>query len=136
MAAFAITVELETTLFLVAFALSILGAVFLGQFFLAMFRRAAVNRYLRQRGCEPIKVRWLILAWWCPWIPVRPSVWLLTTAFRVIYADPNRLIHQAYCWTGYDVGALVAPIFSGCSRRIEWAKDEIIGELPLLEGRG
>jgi hypothetical protein len=133
MAAFADPVALEATLFLAAFALSILGAVFLGRFLLAMFRRAAVKRYLRQRGCEPIKVRWLIFAWWCPWIPVRPSVWVLATAFRVIYSEPNRLIHKAYCWVGYDVSVVVAPIFSGFSRRIEWAKDEIIGELPLPE---
>jgi hypothetical protein len=126
MAAFADPVAFEATLFLAAFALSVLGAVFLGQFLLAMFRRAAVKRYLRQRGCQPIKVRWLIFAWWCPWIPVGPSVWALATAFRVIYSEPNRLIHKAFCWVGYDVGVVVAPIFSGFSRRIEWVKDEII----------
>src|SRR5215831_9065330 len=102
MAAFAITVDLEVTLFLAAFALSILGAVFLGLFLLAMFRRAAVKRYLRKRGCEPINVRWLIFAWG-PWIPQGPSVWVMATAFRVIYSEPNRLIHKAFCWVGYDV---------------------------------
>jgi hypothetical protein len=130
MLAFAQTVEFETTLFLAAFALSILGAAFSGRFFLAMFRRAAIKRSLRQRGCTPIKVRWLIFAWS---IPMRPSVWVLATAFRVIYSEPNRLIHKAYCWVGYNVGVLVAPIFSGFSRRIEWVKDEIMGELPPPE---
>ena len=130
---FADTIDFEATLFLAAFALSILGAVFLGRFLLAMFRRAAVKQYLRQRGWEPIKVRWLVFAWWCPWIPAGPSVWVLATAFRVIYSGPNRLIHQAYCWVGYDVVVLSAQIFSGFSLRIDWVKDEIIGELPLPE---
>jgi hypothetical protein len=133
--AFVHTVEFDATLLLAAFALSIFGAVFSGRLLLAMFRRGAVKRYLRQRGCAPIKVRWLILAWGCPWIPVSPSVWVLATAFRVIYSEPNRLIHKAYCWVGYDVGVVVAPIFSGFSRRIEWVKDEIIGELPSTEPR-
>jgi hypothetical protein len=132
-AVFGDSVDFEATLLLAAFAVSILGAVFSWRFLLAMFRRTAVKRYLWQRGWEPIKVRWLIFAWWCPWIPVGPSVWVLATAFRVIYSDRNRLIHKAYCWVGYDVGVVVAPIFSGFSRRIEWVKDETIGELPLPE---
>ena len=133
MAAFADRVDFETALFLAAFALSILVAVFLGWFLLAMFRRAAVKRYLQQRGCKPIKVRWLLFAWWCPWIPLGRSAWVQATVFRVVYSEPNRLIHKAYCWVGYDVGVVVASIFSGFSRRIEWVKDEIIGELPLPE---
>ena len=34
---------------------------------------------------------------------------------------------------GYDVVVLSAQIFSGFSLRIDWVKDEIIGELPLPE---
>jgi len=135
MAVFADAIDLEVTLFLAAFALSILGAVFLWWFLLAMFRRVGVKRYLRQRGCEPMKIRWLIFAWWYPWIPMGPSVWVMGTAFQVIYSDPNRFIHKAYCWVGYDVGLVFASLFSNSSfpRRIEWVKDEIIGELPLPE---
>jgi hypothetical protein len=131
MAMFADAVGVETTLFLAAFAASIIGAVFLVRFFLAMFRRAAVKRYLLQRGCAPIKVLWLIIAWR---VPVKPSVWVMATAFRVIYSDPNRLVHNSYCWVGYDVGIVVAPIFSGFTRHIEFVKDDIIGELPLPQG--
>jgi hypothetical protein len=46
--------------------------------------------------------------------------------FRVIYVDPSRFIHKAYCWVGRD---LYAPMFSPL--RIEWVKDEVIGELPV-----
>lgn len=136
MTAFAYSVEFEAALFLAAFALGILGAVFSGKFLFAMIRRVAVQRDLRQRGCEPIKVRWLILGWFSPWTrsPGR-SVWELATAFRVIYSDPNRFIHKAYCWVGYDLGLVTASLGSLLTYpcRIEWVKDEIIGELRLPE---
>jgi hypothetical protein len=130
MATFADKAGFEITLLMAAFTLSILSAVFLVRFFFAMLRRAVVKRYLRQRGCTPINVRWLIIAWG---IRQRPSVAVQAAAFRVIYAEANGLIHKAYCWVGYDVSVVVAPIFSRSPLQIEWVKDEIIGELPLAE---
>lgn len=136
MIAFAYSVEFETTLFLAAFAFSILSAVFLVKFLFAMIRRAAVKWHLRERGCEPIKVRWLVLAWFLPGIrSPGTSVWVGATAFRVIYSGPDRCVHRTYCWVGYDVGLVVAPLWSLLSYplRIEWVKDEIIGQLPPTE---
>lgn len=59
----------------------------------------------------------------------------MSKAFRVIYSDPNHLIHKAYCWAGYDVSIISAPIFTALTAplHIQWMKDEIIGEQPLPE---
>jgi hypothetical protein len=40
-----------------------LGIFVLLWFLAAMFRREAVKRDLRQRGCKPIRIWWLVFAW-------------------------------------------------------------------------
>ncbi len=86
----------------------------------AMFRREAVKRDLHQRGCKPIRIWWLVFAWWSPWYDSMP--------FRVIYSDQNGLIHKAHCWVGHWLSD--SPFGP---RRVNWVKDKVIGQLPLPE---
>jgi hypothetical protein len=97
-----------------------LGIFVLIWFLGAMFRREVVKRDLRQRGCKPKRIWWIVFAWWSPWFYAMP--------FRVIYSDQNGYVHKARC---YVFGLLAASHFS--SSRVKWFKDEIIGELPLPE---
>jgi hypothetical protein len=97
-----------------------IGIFVLLWFLVAMFRREAVKRDLRQRGCKPIRIWWLVFAWWSRLVDSVP--------FRVIYSDRNGFIHKAYCWVGHELfGSPFGP------RRVNWVKDEVIGQLPLPE---
>lgn len=125
MAVFRDNIDYQCLLFLVVFGLSLLCAGILALFPFAMLRRHAVKRCVSQRGCESKHVRWLVWASWCPVTPFSLLDWA-AMPFRVIYVDPSRFIHKAYCWVGRD---LYAPMFSPL--RIEWVKDEVIGELPV-----
>jgi hypothetical protein len=97
-----------------------LGIFVLIWFLGAMFRREVVKRDLRQRGCKPKRIWWIVFAWWSPWFYAMP--------FRVIYSDQNGHVHKARC---YVFGLLATSRFG--SSRVKWFKDEIIGQLPLPE---
>lgn len=90
-----------------------LGLFILVWFLAAMFRREAVKRDLRRRGCKPIQIWWRVTAWWSPWFDAMP--------YRVIYLDSNGLIHKANCYVGHSL--LASPFDSPVVR---WIKDEII----------
>jgi hypothetical protein len=126
MAAFADSVDFETSLFMGAMVVIIPASIVLAMFPFAMLRREALKRHLRQQGCGPIQVRWLIWASWCP-DSVVGLMDMFAMPFRVIYSDQNRCVHKAYCWIGQDLYAR-----QPAPRRIEWIKDEIIGKLPLV----
>jgi hypothetical protein len=79
-----------------------------------------VKRDLRQRGCKPIKIWWLVTAWWSPWLEAMP--------YRVIYSDSNGLIHKANCYVGHSLLAMPLDL-----PRVRWVKDEIIGRVPPPE---
>jgi hypothetical protein len=97
-----------------------LGIFVLLWFLAAMFRREAVKRDLRQRGCKPIRIWWLVFAWWSRLVDSVP--------FRVIYSDRNGFIHKAHCWVGHDLfGSPFGP------RRVTWVKDKVVGQLPMTE---
>jgi len=91
-----------------------LGIFILVWFLAAMFRREAVKRDLRQRGCKPIRIWWQVTAWWSPWLEAMP--------YRVTYLDPDGLVHKANCYVGH---ALMAQPFGPLL--VKWVKDEIIG---------
>jgi hypothetical protein len=97
-----------------------LGIFILVWFLFAMFRRESVKRDLRQRGCKPIRIWWMVTAWWSPSLDGMP--------FRVTYSDSNHLIHKASCWVGHRL--MDSPLGA---RRVIWVRDEIIGEMPLPE---
>jgi hypothetical protein len=130
MAMFASSVEFETSLFMGAMVVIIPASVIVALFPFAMLRREALKRYLRQRNCEPIQVRWLVWRAWCP-DAVVGLMNVFAMPFRVIYSDPNRCLHKAYCWIGQDLYAR-----QPAPRKVEWIKDEIIGELPEASVRG
>jgi hypothetical protein len=91
----------------------------LAWFLAAMFRREAVKRDLRQRGCKPKYIWGIVFAWWAPFYEV---------PFRVVYFGPDGSIHKAYCWVGHWLFDLpFSPL------RVRWIKDEIVGEIPLPE---
>ena len=122
-AAFSHSVEFDTALFIAGMVVFIPASAVVAMFPFALLRREALKRYLRQRGCEPIQVRWLIWRIWCP-DAVVGLMNMFTMPFRAIYADENRRIHKAYCWIGQDLY-----VRQPAPRKIEWVKDEIIGEL-------
>lgn len=97
-----------------------LGIVVLLCLLAAMFRRESVKRDLRERGCKPIRIWWVVYTSWA-WTADRMP-------FRVIYSDQNHFIHKAYCWVGHRL--MDSPFGP---RRVTWVKDEITGELPLPE---
>jgi len=75
----------------------------------AMLRREWVKVELLERGCKPIHIRWVPLAYW-------GSAWPFFSgpAFKVCYLDSLGLRHQAYCMT------------SNIRRRqVIWLKDEV-----------
>lgn len=111
-------ISVETGVYLrVAASLSIVVLVW---FLIAMFRREAIKRDLRQRGCKPIRIWWLMFAWWSPWFYAIP--------FRVIYSDRNCSVHKARC---YVFSLLLGSRFG--ANRVKWFKDEIVGKLLLPE---
>lgn len=97
-----------------------LGIFILVWFLAAMFRREAVKRDLRRRGCKPIHIWWTVIAWGLPYYDSVP--------FRVIYSDPNHFVHKARCWVGH--GLMDFP-FAPC--RVVWVRDEITGCVPPPE---
>lgn len=101
----------------------LLGVGLVALFPVAMLRREAVKRSLLERACEPLRIRWLVFAGWCPDSPLGLLPWV-AMPFRVIYSDPSGLIHRAHCWVGLNVyrDSPFSP------RRICWLKDEIIGQ--------
>jgi hypothetical protein len=99
---------------------AVLGIFVLLWFLAAMFRRETVKRDLRQRGCKPKYIWWMVFAWWSPWYDAMP--------FRVVYIGQDGSIHKAYCWVGHWL--MDSPI---SPRRVRWIKDEIVGEIPLPE---
>ncbi len=83
----------------------------------AMFNRQAVKRGLLERGCQPIHIWWVPLAYWATALWVR---WWTAVPFRVIYKDAEGRLHKAYCCVYQELmGSPFGP------RRIEWIKDEL-----------
>lgn len=79
----------------------------------AMFNREAVKRDLFERGCKPIHIWWVPLAYWTP-------LWWIAVPFRVIYEDADGRLHKAYCRVYLELmGSPFGP------RRVEWVKDEL-----------
>ena len=68
--------------------------------------REWVKSDLRDRMCEPIKVRWRPFTWRTNWA---------TCSFKVVYSDFHGQIHRANCWTSWYY------------RSVKWDEDEIIG---------
>ena len=68
--------------------------------------RECVKSDLRERTCEPLRVRWRPFAWRTNWF---------TCSFKVDYSDFQGQIHRAICWTYWH------------RRSVTWGSDEIIG---------
>ena len=67
--------------------------------------REWVKRDLRERACQPIKVRWRF------WLSNRAAC-----AFKVVYSDLQGQIHRADCQTSWFY------------KNVIWFADEIIGD--------
>jgi hypothetical protein len=67
--------------------------------------REWVKSDLRQRMCQPLRIRWRPFAW-------RTN--LLTYSFRVLYLDVHGQTHQSICWTYWHRPS------------VTWDSDEII----------
>lgn len=93
--------------------LAAVAGIFLLLWFLdAMYRREAVKRNLRERGCQPLHIRWRPFAYWA-------TGWW-RTPFRVVYHDTEGRLHKAYCCVYKDLtGSPYGP------RRVEWLQDEL-----------
>jgi hypothetical protein len=68
--------------------------------------REWIKRDLRERACEPLRVRWRPFAW-------RTNK--VTCSFRVDYSDLSGRIHRAICWTYWH------------RRSVIWGDDRVIG---------
>lgn len=92
--------------FIVARNLALIPCIVAVLWFLAIVLcREWVKRDLRERICQPMKVRWR------PLVSSR-----LRCAFKVIYSDFRGQIHRATCRTPWYW------------KEVRWADDEIIGE--------
>jgi hypothetical protein len=103
-----ISVDLRVYLLIAA----VVGTVSVILFLDAIFRREAVKRDLRGRGCTPLHIWWRPLAYW--------ATRYRSTPFRVIYRDAEDRLHKAYCCV---YTCLTDSPFG--SRRVEWIKDEL-----------
>lgn len=77
----------------------------------AIGRREWVKTELRDRGCEPVSISWVPIAFWANWSG--------GPAFKVAYVDPDGNLHSARCWTS-----------NASWRKMVWERDEIVGMAP------
>jgi hypothetical protein len=100
--------------------ISCFGVVFLLCFLRAMYQREAIKYELCENGCVPQRIWWHPAAYW--------NMMSRAAAFHVIYLDPNRVLHKAYC---YVYRPLLGSI--GAARRVRFLQDEVIGERPASD---
>lgn len=91
------------------------GIIALLAFLWAIFQREAVKRELFENGCIPVHIWWRPAAYWAPFLPG-------AVGFRVVYRDPARSVHKAYCavYRSYRY----SPNWG--SRRVTWLRDEAV----------
>ncbi len=102
----------------------IAGCIALMLFLFAMFQREQVKRDLDERGCQPLHIWWRPMAYWLPW----QSYWG-ATGFRVVYLDPNGLIHKGYCF----VYRSFLKDWQRGNRRVQWLADTRCNPSPTTE---
>jgi hypothetical protein len=90
---------------------AVLGLFMLLWFLGAMYRREAVKRDLKHRGCVPLRIWWIPFGFWA-------SHWW-SIPFRVIYLDIEGRRHRALCSVHPD---LFKSPFSGLE--VVWIKDK------------
>ncbi|MGO8764679.1 MAG: hypothetical protein ACLQSR_06035 [Limisphaerales bacterium] len=103
---------------LVKIVVFIMAFFILLSFLAAMYQREQVKAELYNRGCAPLRIWWRPAAYWmCRyWF-----IWWFPTGFRVIYSDPEGMIHKGYCF----VYRSFLQDWQWGNRRVQWLTDTI-----------